>query len=56
MDVMIAHVLVALVGIAVVVGGVLLVLSFFVPNLRFARGKTAADRDNETGFKGPSAL
>ena len=53
---MIARVLVALVGVAVVLGGLLLVLSFFVPNLRFARGKTVADRDNETGFKGPSAL
>ena len=56
MDVMIARVLVALVGVAVVLGGLLLVLSFFVPSLRFARGKTVADRDSETGFKGPSTL
>ena len=54
MDAMIARVLVALVGIAVVLGGLLLVLSFFVPSLRFARGKTVADRDSETGFRGPS--
>src|SRR6266550_1650058 len=56
MDVMIARVLIALVGVAVVLGGVLLVLSLFVPSLRFARGRTVADRDNETGYKGPSAL
>jgi len=35
MDAMIARVLVALVGIAVVLGGLLLVLSFFVPSLRW---------------------
>jgi len=56
MDVMIARVFVALVGIAVVVGGVLIVLALFVPSLRFSRGKTVADRDHETGYKGPSAL
>src|SRR2546426_11567821 len=56
MDVMIVRVLIALVGVAVVLGGVLLVLSLFVPSLRFARGRTVADRDNETGYKGPSAL
>jgi hypothetical protein len=43
MEVMIARVLVAMVGLAVMVGAVILVLSFFVPKLRFRRPKRPYD-------------
>jgi hypothetical protein len=43
MDFMIARVLVAMLGLAVIVGAVLLVLSFFVPKLRFRRPKRPDD-------------
>lgn len=43
MEVMIARVLVAVVGLAVIVGAVLFVLSFFVPQLRFRRPKRPHD-------------
>lgn len=51
MDVMLARVFGAVFVLAVVVGGVLLVLSVIVPKLRIARGKTVADRDTETGLR-----
>jgi hypothetical protein len=56
MDITIARVLIGLLGLAIVLGGLLLVLSFVVPKLRFARGKTVADMDNETGLGGPRPL
>ena len=56
MDLMVARVIVSVLAVAVVVGGLLLVLSFVVPKLRFARGKTNADRDHETGHEGPRTL
>jgi len=37
MEVMVARVLVAMIGLAVILGAVLLVLSFFLPKLRFRR-------------------
>jgi hypothetical protein len=43
MEIMIARVLVVVVGLAVVVGAVLLVLSFFAPSLRFRRPKRPHD-------------
>ena len=43
MENVIARVLVAMLGLAVVVGAVLLVLSFFVPTLRFRRPKRPHD-------------
>jgi heme/copper-type cytochrome/quinol oxidase subunit 2 len=43
MDIMIARVLVAMLGLAVIVGAVLLVLSFFVAKLRFKRTKRPDD-------------
>ena len=43
MEIMIARVLVVVVGLAVVVGAVLLVLSFFVPSLRLRRPKRPHD-------------
>jgi hypothetical protein len=43
MEVMIARVLVAMLGLAVIAGAVLLVLSFFVPKLRFRRPKRPHD-------------
>jgi len=44
MDVMIARVLVALVGLAVIVGAVLFVISFFMPALRFRRPRRPQDK------------
>jgi hypothetical protein len=52
MDITIARVVVGFIGLALVVGAILVVLSFVVPKLRFARGTTVADRD-ETGLGGP---
>jgi hypothetical protein len=43
MDITIARVLVAMLGLAVIVGTVLVVLSFFVPRLRFRRPKRPDD-------------
>lgn len=52
MDV-IARVLVAMVGLAVIVGAVLLVLSFFVPKLRFRRPKRPDDNITYGGGAAP---
>jgi hypothetical protein len=43
MDITIARVLVAMLGLAVIVGAVLLALSSFVPRLRFRRPKRPDD-------------
>ena len=56
MDITIARVLVGLLGLVIVLGGLILALSFVVPKLRFGRGKTVADMDNETGLGGPRPL
>jgi hypothetical protein len=53
MEVIIARVLVAMVGLAVIVGAVLLVLSFFVPKLRLRRPKRPHDSIPFGGGPGP---
>jgi hypothetical protein len=52
MDVVV-RTLISLIGVAIVLGALLALVSLFVARIRASRGRTSADLDNESGMGGP---